>query len=119
MSRTKTERITTCIPCRHNGQPCAPGYALLKQLRAAIAAAGGAVGDDFEISGTVCNAACDRPCRLAYRGNCAGGYLFGDVAEGEDIDCLMALLSSDACEGRLMQPPAAVIALEDRAERLS
>ncbi|MEM9970165.1 MAG: DUF1636 domain-containing protein, partial [Pseudomonadota bacterium] len=47
------------------------------------------VPKEFEISGVVCMAACDRPCTVAYHGSRKATYLFGDVEPDADIDDLV------------------------------
>ncbi|MEO1732792.1 MAG: DUF1636 domain-containing protein [Pseudomonadota bacterium] len=83
-------RITVCTSCRHKGTECRPGYALIDRLRRAIAVAGDAVPDSFEISGVACMAGCDRPCTVAYHASRKATYLFGDIDPDTDIDDLVA-----------------------------
>ncbi len=135
MNRTTTHRITVCTSCRHKGTTCQPGYALIKQLRAAMDAAGDAIGETFEISGTACMAGCDRPCTVAYHASRKASYLFGDIEPDEDIDALVdfarqyAVLHDGWCSsvdrpGKLRKTtlariPATVIALEETSEPVS
>ena len=63
-----THRITICTSCRHKGTECRPGYDLIERLRQAIAKAGDAVPETFEISVVACMAGCDHPCTVAYHG---------------------------------------------------
>jgi len=84
----RRHNILVCQACRHEGQECRPGLALLARLREAIAAAG--MGEDFEVSGTVCLAGCSRPCTVAWRANAKATWLFGDIDPEADIDDLVA-----------------------------
>ena len=90
MERRTNHQITICTSCRHKGSACRPGYELIERLRCAIAAAGDAVPEDFEISGVACMAGCDRPCTVAYHGSRKATYLFGDIDPETDIDDLVA-----------------------------
>jgi len=63
---------------------------LIERLRAAIQAAGGALSDDFEISGTACMAGCDTPCTVGYHASKKAAYLFGNIDPDQDIDELVA-----------------------------
>lgn len=90
MSQTATHKITVCTSCKHKGDTCRPGYALIEKLRKAITAAGDAIPEDFEISGTACMAGCDRPCTVAYFGSRKATYLFGDIDPEQDVDDLVA-----------------------------
>ena len=83
-------RITICTSCRHKGTECRPGYELIDRLRRAIAQAGDAVPEAFEISGVACMAGCDRPCTVAYHATRKATYLFGDIDPDTDIDDLVA-----------------------------
>lgn len=53
-------------------------------------AAGDSIGADFEISGTVCMAGCDRPCTVAFFGSHKATYLFGDIDAEQNIEDLVA-----------------------------
>lgn len=83
-------QITVCLACRHTGDACRPGQALIEKLRAAIAAAGPALAADFAVSGVACMAGCARPCTVAYHGTAKATYLFGDIDPAEDIGALLA-----------------------------
>lgn len=85
-----SHRITVCLSCRHKKSTCRPGFELIEKLRQAIAAAGDAIPEDFEISGVACMAGCDRPCTVAYHGSRKATYLFGDIDPKDDIDDLVA-----------------------------
>jgi len=85
-----THQITICTSCRHKGTECRPGYELIERLRQAIASAGNAVPEQFEVSGVACMAGCDRPCTVAYHGTRKATYLFGDIDPKTDIDDLVA-----------------------------
>lgn len=83
-------RITICTSCRHKGTHCRPGYELIERLRRAIALAGDALPDAFEVAGVACMAGCDHPCTVAYHGTKKATYLFGDVDPDTNIDDLVA-----------------------------
>ncbi|MBY5932177.1 DUF1636 domain-containing protein [Tateyamaria omphalii] len=128
-------RITICTSCKHKGTQCRPGYELIERLRAAIADAGDAVTEDFEISGVACMAGCDRPCTVAYHGTRKATYLFGDIDPDTDVDDLLAFarqyaeLEDGWCSsvdrpGKLRQTtlarvPAAIVAIERTEARAS
>lgn len=99
MSWHASHRISVCISCRHKGDDCRPGYALIARLRAAIDRAGDAIGDDFEISGVACMAGCDHPCTVAYYGSRKATYLFGDIDPDDHIDDLIAFARQFASPG--------------------
>lgn len=135
MNRNTTHRIAVCTSCRHKGQACRPGYELIAKLRAAISAAGDAIGEEFEISGTACMAGCDRPCTVAYHGTRKATYLFGDIDPDVDIADLVdfarqyAVLHDGWCSSvdrpgklrsnTLARIPATIMAIEDTAELAS
>ncbi|NRB36215.1 MAG: DUF1636 domain-containing protein [Rhodobacteraceae bacterium] len=124
-----THRITICTSCRHKGTECRPGYDLIERLRQAIAKAGDAVPETFEISGVACMAGCDHPCTVAYHGTKKATYLFGDIDPETDIDDLVsfakqyAYLSDGWCssvdrpgklrKSTLARVPAAIMAIEE------
>ncbi|MEE2944632.1 MAG: DUF1636 domain-containing protein [Pseudomonadota bacterium] len=128
MNRKSTHQITVCTSCRHKDQSCRPGYDLIVKLRDAIAAAGDAIPEEFEISGTACMAGCDRPCTVAYFGSRKATYLFGDIDPDQDIDDLVnfaktyAFLNDGWCssvdrpgklrKSTLARVPASIIAFE-------
>lgn len=87
MAQSAPHQVLVCTACRHKGQPCGPGLALIAALQRALEAAG--LGDDFEVSGTACMAGCDRPCTVAWRAAGKATWLFGDVEPGADIDDLV------------------------------
>ncbi|WP_299777502.1 DUF1636 domain-containing protein [uncultured Roseobacter sp.] len=135
MDRQTSHRITVCTSCRRTGTNCQPGYELIARLRAAIAAAGDAIPETFEISGVACMAGCDRPCTVAFHSTRKATYLFGDMTAEDDIIDLVAFTqqyahlhdgwsSSSERPGKLRtstlaRVPAAIIALEDTVERVS
>lgn len=81
---------TTCGTCPHTGQICLQGHELLTRLSHAIAAAGHALEDDFQMNGTACVQGCGKTCQLIWRGERGAAWLFGDVGEGADMDQLIA-----------------------------
>ncbi|APX13788.1 hypothetical protein BWR18_09020 [Tateyamaria omphalii] len=128
-------RITICTSCTHTGTQCRPGYELIERLRTAIADAGDAVTDAFEISGVACMAGCDRPCTVAYHGTRKATYLFGDIDPETDIGDLLAFarqyaeLDDGWCSSvdrpgklrstTLARVPAAIVAIEQTEARAS
>ena len=122
-------RITICTSCRHKGTECRPGYELIDRLRRAIADAGDAVPEAFEVSGVACMAGCYRPCTVAYHGTKKATYLFGDIDPATDIDDLVsfakqfAYLHDGWCssvdrpgklrKSTLARVPAAIVAIEE------
>lgn len=130
-----THRITICTSCRHKGTECRPGYELIVRLRQAIALAGDAVPEGFEISGVACMAGCDRPCTVAYHGTKKATYLFGDIDPATDVADLVtfakqyAYLHDGWCssvdrpgklrKSTLARVPAAIMAIEEDKARAS
>ena len=124
-----THRITVCTSCRHKGTECRPGYELIEKLRRAIANAGDAIPEDFEVSGVACMAGCDRPCTVAYHGSKKATYLFGDMDPDVDVDDLVtfakqyAYLNDGWCssvdrpgklrKSTLARVPASMIVIEE------
>lgn len=104
-------RMTICTGCKIRGGFCSAGYEMLKRLQAGISAAGTSLGPEFEISGQVTLSGCPETCTAAYYGSQAGCYLFGDVAEGQDIAELLAYAKTGS-SGHLAHEPACVVALE-------
>ncbi|MDW3182073.1 DUF1636 domain-containing protein [Roseobacter sp.] len=135
MDRQTSNRITVCTSCRHKGTTCRPGYELIARLRAAISAAGDAIPEAFEISGVACMAGCDRPCTVAFHSTRKATYLFGDMTADDDISDLVSFARQYAhlhdgwCSSvdrpgklrtsTLARVPAAIIAMEETAERVS
>lgn len=135
MDRQTSSRITVCTSCRHKGTTCRPGYELIARLRAAISAAGDAIPEAFEISGVACMAGCDRPCTVAFHSTRKATYLFGDMTAEDDISDLVSFARQYAhlhdgwCSSvdrpgklrssTLARVPAAIIAMEETAERVS
>ena len=128
-------RITICTSCRHKGTHCRPGYELIDKLRKAIAKAGNAIPEDFEVSGVACMAGCDHPCTVAYHGTKKATYLFGDIDPNTDVDDLVAFakqysyLQDGWCSSvdrpgklrrtTLARVPAAIMAIEEAKARAS
>ena len=128
-------RITICTSCRHKGTECRPGYELIERLRRAIAQAGAAVPEEFEISGVACMAGCDHPCTVAYHSTKKATYLFGDIDPNTDIEDLVAFAKQYAylhdgwCssvdrpgklrKATLARVPAAMMVIEETKARVS
>ena len=107
-------QIVVCEACKHQGQSCGPGYALLQQLRAAVALAG--VDEAFEISGTACLVACGRPCTVAWRATGTSTWYFGDVDPEQPIADLVEFARHPAAPGdALARVPAAMIMTREGA----
>ncbi len=135
METPRDHRITICTSCRHKGTHCRPGYELIDRLRQAIAAAGDALTDGFEVSGVACMAGCDRPCTVAYHGTRKATYLFGDIDPATDVEDLIrfarqyARLQDGWCSSgdrpgklrstTLARVPAAMLAIEASEEPVS
>lgn len=127
VAQSAPHQILVCKACKHHGQTCEPGFKLLKQLRAAIAAAG--LGDAFEVSGTACLAGCAQghggPCVVGWRATAKATWLFGDIDPAQPIDDLVEfarlyasvedgwLSGKDCpprlCDNTLARIPAAII----------
>lgn len=128
-------RITICTSCKHKGETCRPGYALIERLRTAIDAAEDTITEEFEISGVACMAGCAQPCTVAYHSTRKATYLFGDIHPDQDIEDLVsfaqqyAVLGDGWCSSvdrpgklrthTLARVPAMMLAIENSTERLS
>ncbi len=92
VAQSAPHQILVCKACKHKGTDCGPGFALLRKLRAAIAAAG--MGDDFEVTGTACLAGCvpahGGACVVGWRANGKATWLFGDIDPAQSMDDLIA-----------------------------
>lgn len=127
VAQSAPHQVLVCKACKHKGEACKPGFALLKQLRAAISAAG--LGDQFEVSGTACLAGCvpehGEPCVVGYRATGKATWLFGDIDPDQPLDDLVAFARTYAaledgwlngrdlpprlCDTTLARIPAAMI----------
>ncbi|MFN3822409.1 MAG: DUF1636 family protein [Pseudorhodobacter sp.] len=123
LRQSAPHQILVCKACKHLGQSCGPGFALLKKLRAAVSAAG--LSEEFEVTGTACLAGCDRPCTVAWRATAKATWFFGDIDPDQPIDDLIAfsklyaavedgwMAGSDCpprlCQNTLARIPAAMI----------
>ena len=91
VAQSAPHQILVCKACKHQGATCAPGFALLKKLRRAIASAG--LGDAFEVSGTACLAGCVTNhgwcCVVGWRASAKATWLFGDIDPARPIDDLV------------------------------
>ena len=92
VAQSAPHQILVCKACKHRGEACAPGFQLLKRLRAAIATAG--LAPDFEVTGTACLAGCvtehGAPCVLGWRASAKATWLFGDIDPDQPFDDLIA-----------------------------
>ena len=131
VAQSAPHQILVCKSCKHKGQDCKPGFALLKKLRAAIASAG--LGDAFEVSGTACLAGCvprhGEPCVVGWRATAKATWLFGDIDPDQPLDDLVAFAKAYAalddgwmngrdlparlCETTLARIPAAMIVTQE------
>lgn len=120
-------QMLVCKDCKHKGEACLPGHALLKKLRQAIASA--KLGDTFEVSGTASLAGCmpdhGGPCVVGWRATAKATWLFGDIDPAQPIDDLVEFarrhaeaeddwLKAKDCPPRLVEStltriPAAII----------
>lgn len=127
VAQSAPHQVLVCKACKHKGDACKPGFALLKKLRAAIDAAG--LGDQFEVSGTACLAGCvpdhGEPCVVGYRATEKATWLFGDIDPDQPLDDLVDFARSYAaledgwmtgrelpeslCDTTLARIPAAMI----------
>jgi predicted metal-binding protein len=91
VAQSAPHQILVCKACKHQGETCEPGHALLRKLRAAIAAAG--LADRFEVAGTACLAGCvpdhGGPCVIGWRADAKATWLFGDIDPAQPIDDLI------------------------------
>ena len=100
--------LRQCQDCTHRGGPCLPGLRLLQRLSQAVGQV--AMGPQFEISGHLESEACGQPCRLMWRATEAGTWVFGDVAEGADLEALVQNAAQNECAAQgAMQGAAAVL----------
>ncbi|HRK41743.1 MAG TPA: DUF1636 family protein [Gemmobacter sp.] len=102
--------LRQCQDCPHRGGPCLPGLRLLQRLSQAVGQA--AMGPEFEISGHLESESCGQACRLAWRATESGTWVFGDVAEGTDLDDLVqgAALLEHSVQGSLQGAAAVLVA---------
>ena len=133
VAQSAPHQVLVCKACKHKGDACKPGFALLKKLRAAIDAAG--LGDQFEVSGTACLAGCvpdhGEPCVVGYRATEKATWLFGDIDPDQPLDDLVDFARSYAaledgwmtgrelpeslCDTTLARIPAAMIVTREGA----
>ena len=101
VAQSAPHQVLVCKACKHKGDACKPGFALLKKLRAAIEAAG--LGKEFEVSGTACLAGCvpdhGEPCVVGYRATEKATWLFGDIDPDQALDELVDFARSYAALG--------------------
>jgi predicted metal-binding protein len=124
MAKFPQHKIVLSTDCCFTGGPCRPGAELLALLNRSVAALGTPLSDDFAVTGTVCMAACTRPCTIAFQAGGSATYLFGDVSPEENVDDLVRYAA--ACAGGIADPefgwdrtrhPAAFIVSEATAGR--
>lgn len=89
MAQATRHTITVCTDCRITGTACLPGLQLLDRLTASLSRFGSSEHRDFAVEGTVCMAACRRPCTIAFQASGKATYLFGDIAPDADIEALI------------------------------
>ncbi|WP_149141411.1 hypothetical protein [Gemmobacter caeruleus] len=109
--------LRLCLDCPHRGGACLPGLRLMQKLAQAVGAA--RMGPEFEMSGNLRSDACGRDCQLAWRVAESGAWVFGDVAEGCDLEAMMAHAAGQEGALRPGQVPGAAAVLVTRAGRLS
>jgi predicted metal-binding protein len=122
VAQTAPQVVVACNACRHRGDACRPGLALLGRLRMAVTAA--APGAAFEISGTACLEGCltghGRPCVVGWRVTSGGAWLFGDIDHADSIADLVTAVSADGSfadgpqdfGGRARRPAAVIVTRE-------
>ena len=114
LAQPAPHQIIVCEGCRHHGQSCGPGYALLQKLRAAVALAG--VDETFEISGTACLVTCGRSCTVAWQATGTATWFFGDIDPDQPIADLVEFARHPAAPGdALARIPAAMIVTREGA----
>jgi predicted metal-binding protein len=133
VAQSAPHQLLVCKACKHKGDPCKPGFELLKKLRAAIQAAG--LGETFEVSGTACLAGCvpdhGEPCVVGYRATEKATWLFGDIDPDQPLDDLIEFarryaaledgwmngrdLPQRLCDTTLARIPAAMIVTREGA----
>lgn len=133
VAQSAPHQVLVCKACKHKGEACKPGFALLKKLRAAIDAAG--LGAEFEVSGTACLAGCvaeyGKPCIVGYRATEKATWLFGDIDPDQPLDDLVDFartyaalddgwmmgrdLPEGLCDTTLARIPAAMIVTREGA----
>ena len=122
--------LTLCTTCRHTKRHCQPGFEMIRRLRAAVDAAGTAVSEGFEVSGTAQLDGCERPCTVAYIAARDAAYLFGDVDPSEEVTTLRAYAEQEIARAaipsatasgatRPAHMPAAMLALAASESHLS
>ncbi len=109
-SEHNPHRIIVCTLCRHTGNPCQPGAALIAKLNDVLLKAEPALGPSFVVEGTACMAGCSRPCTVAFSASQKMSYLFGDIANDDDIAALVSfarlyLERSDGKSNSIERPP--------------
>lgn len=110
-SKQAHQKLMLCTMCPHTGGACQRGHTMMAQLHKAISIAGDSIELGFEISGYVEMGGCDRRCLLAYHSSRDSTYVFGDVAEGADIEALVAYAKANASalnRGHTPQLPEAI-----------
>lgn len=133
VAQSAPHQVLVCKACKHKGDACRPGFALMKKLRAAIEAAG--LGKEFEVSGTACLAGCvpdhGEPCVVGYRATEKATWLFGDIDPDQPLDELVDFARAYAalddgwmngrdlppglCDTTLARIPAAIIVTREGA----
>lgn len=133
VAQSAPHQVLVCKACKHKGDVCKPGFALLTRLRAAISATG--LGEAFEVSGTACLAGCvadhGEPCVVGWRATGKATWLFGDIDPDQPLDDLVAFARSYGarddgwmtgrdlpprlCETTLARIPAAMIVTQEGA----
>ncbi|WP_299392488.1 DUF1636 family protein [Pelagibius sp.] len=107
----QSHRIAVCTTCRPVQSASAPGWELIRRLRAALASAAGGVAQRFSGFGIACMAGCARPCTVAFQASGKATYLFGDIDPADDVGPLVTFAqlyetSADGWTRSGERPPA-------------
>ncbi|TKA95079.1 hypothetical protein FAZ78_18755 [Cereibacter changlensis] len=112
---TTSERTYLSTRCRHTGEPCHIGLAVVRQLAASVEKAGPLLAPEFEMQGHVRLEGCSRPCSALFRMTPGDLQVFCDLDPSDwspGLLRLAELLTGDrpaAADRMPGQPPAAVV----------
>ena len=119
---TKNGRTYSCTLCRHRGEPCREGLAVLDHLGRSVATAGALLQPGFEMQGCVRLSGCDRACTALFRLTPDRLHLFCDMEPSDwspDLVEMAELLLGAGGSGRPArarpEPAAMVVAQSARS----
>lgn len=114
---TRNGRTYSCTLCRHKGEPCTEGLAVLEHLARSVAGAGDLIQPEFEMQGCVRIERCSRSCTALFRLTAGRLHLFCDLEPGDwspELVGMADLLLGEAGSARparsLPDPAAMVVA---------